>query len=165
MRLWNPKETISKFDLDIGDEYKICEQFSKKISCLKNGEAYTPNLAKNFFLGKSYEAEPMNLHEFCNRENCVRSIQCIRLRKQCLDLLSYTKEQTAVIEELVEKYNEETNPKTKLAIKGLARIKASNLKIMEDARKNIIAIFEKAQEAGDFLNKMVNFVKKERPAL
>lgn len=160
MRLWNPKETISQASLEEGDEYKICELFSKKINCLNNGQIYVPDLSKDAFLSKSYEAEPLNINEFYNRENCVRSIQCIRLRKQSLDLLKYTREQTLLIESLVVEYHKETDQKRKLALKGLARIKASNLKLVEEVRSKIIAIFEKAQEGGDFLDLMVKLIKK-----
>ena len=162
MRLWNPNDTISKLNLEEGDEYKICELFSKKINCLQKGQTYKPDLSKDVFLSRKYELEPLNLHEFCNRENCVRSVQCIRLRMQCFVLLEYIREQKIVIEQLVSKYHQETDPKKKLALKGLARIKASNLKLIEEAREHIVHIYEQVQEAGDFLDKMVKFVRKSK---
>ena len=160
MRLWNSSEIISKLKLEEGDEYSICEQFSKKINCLEKNQLYKPDISKDVSLARNYIPESLNLHEFCNRENCIESIRCTRLRIQRFQLLTYLREQKAVVEKLVNMYHQETDPKKKLALKGLARIKSSNLKLIEETIGQIIQIYEQIQESSDFLDKMMAFIRK-----
>ena len=160
MRLWNPEKNIPNFKLEEGDEYKISEAFFKKTNCIEKKTLYVPDLSKDVFLSKNYDLEPFNIHEFCNRENCVDSLRCTRLRQQSFELLVYFREQTLLIETLVVEYNNEEDMQRKDELKELIRIKSGNLKLIEESRKMIIELFEKGQEAGDYLNEMVNLVKK-----
>lgn len=162
MRLWNPKVLIPESGLEEGDEYKICEQFSRKIDCLERNKCYKPDASKDVFLSRKYQLEPLNLHEFCNRENCVESIQCERLRIQYYQLLSYINDQKSVVEDLVKKYHQEENPKIKLAIKGLMRLKSSNIILIEEAMNQLSTIWEQSQEGGDYLDKMMKFIRKSK---
>lgn len=161
-RLWDPAEGIASTTLTEGDEYMICEQFFRKINSMKDNKTYRPDIAKDCVLAGLYNFEQFDFYEFANRERCVESLRCKRLRQQAFELLTYVREETQKVERLVEQYHEESDEDKKLVLKELAKIKTSNLKLVEQIRGRIVEIFEKAQDAGDYLDKMDKMIKKDK---
>jgi len=161
-RLWNPTEGVFNTELNEKDEYSICEQFFRKINSLKDGTAYRPDISKDAMLSGFYEAEAFDFYEFMNREGCVETLRCTRLRKQAFELLGYAREEMMAIETLIERYHEEKDEDVRIALRELARVKTGNMRLIEEVRGRIIEIFSKAQDAGDYLEKMVKMIKKDK---
>ncbi|KAM0680648.1 hypothetical protein GINT2_001336 [Glugoides intestinalis] len=163
MRLWKPETCLMDCDLNSDDEYTICEQFLKKSAALTNNTIYKPDLSKDAVLTKNYKLESFDFYEFCNREQCVGSLKCSRLRIQNHELLAYVREETVFVEELLKRYHcEDTDQKTKQVLKELLRKKVVNLKLVEQVRGRIVEIFQKLQLAGDHLDNMYNLIIKDK---
>lgn len=163
MRLWKPEACLIDCDLNSEDEYTICEQFFKKTTALKNNTAYKPDLSKDAVLAKNYKLESFDFYEFCNREQCVESLKCSRLRMQNNELLTYVREETLLVEELLKRYHQEdSDKKSKQVLKELLRKKVVNLKLAEQVRGRIVEIFLKLQLAGDHLDSMYSLIMKDK---
>lgn len=162
MRLWNPTQGISNTKLGVGDEYSICEQFFRKTNCIKDGKPYRPDISKDCVLSGYYNFEQFDFYEFINREKCVETLRCTRLRKQNFELMEYARKETLLVEVLVVRYHQEKDEKTRIVLKELAKVKMGNIKLIEHARGRVIEIFSLVQEAGDYLDKAVKIIKKEK---
>lgn len=162
MRLWDSTKNVFSADITRNDEYVICEQFFRKINCIKNNKYYKPDVSKDCVLSKFYKFEPFDFHEFFNREHCVETLRCSRFRIQAFEFLEYFKKETLVIELLVKKYHEETDEKAKISLKELAKIKAGNLKLIEHIREAIAEILYQTEDTGDYLETMCKMIKQDK---
>ncbi|ELA40816.1 uncharacterized protein VICG_02148, partial [Vittaforma corneae ATCC 50505] len=91
MRLWNPADRISDEPLKEGDEYSICEQFFRKTNSIENEVVYIPDISKDYVMSNAYSYEPFDFYEFCNRDHCIETLKCLRLRMQVFELLEYAR--------------------------------------------------------------------------
>jgi len=159
MKLWNKKDCIIDHKLNPEDNYMISEQFFKKINAIKNELAYKPDISKDSLFSSMYKYEPFDFYEFCNRDECIAPLKCVQLREQSFFLLEYTRNEKIVIEELIEKFHREEDPKVKMCLKEIVRRKKRNLGLVENIRAGMADLIYIAQDAADHFDKMYKIMK------